>query len=160
MNPGNDEDDRAPQDRPSSETPEDLAALEDDLSAYLKAQSVPSDAAIETAISLFDLSSVDDELADLVDMTAVATRGDGTRLLRFAGGGHEIVVVPAAGSLSVTVIPNPAGAVIEAEGRQVSLALDAAGGATVAVSGVVRIRVMRPEGADIVTGPIRVPAVD
>ena len=116
-----------------------------------------SDRSQDTSKALFGLRRIDEELAALVESDLVSRGPDVEEApLRFAADGLSVVVSPGSGRFDVSITPVPEAVVAVMVDRQVPLALDAAGGATVDLSGVIRLRIEH-EGRVVVTEPFRVP---
>ncbi len=115
-----------------------------------------SDRSQETSKALFGLRRIDEELAALVESDLVSRGPDDEVALRFAVDGLTVVVSPGRGRFDVSVTPTPEAVVAVMVDRQVPVALDAAGGATVDLSGVIRLRIER-EGRVVLTQAFRIP---
>jgi hypothetical protein len=137
----------------TDQTPPD--PTENLLRSYFAEQDRVSSRSQETSKALFGLRRVDEELAALVE-TALVSRGPGEETLRFVAGGLTILVSVGAGRCDVSVAPIPDRVEVEVGGERRAVALDAAGGATVSVDGVVRLRISAGDRT-VLTDAFRVP---
>jgi ssDNA-binding replication factor A large subunit len=110
----------------------------------------------DTSKALFGLRRVDEEVAALVESELVSRGPDEGEALRFAVEGLTVVVSPGRGRFDVSVTPVPDQVLAVSVDRQVPVALDRAGGATVDVYGVIRLRIS-DKGRVVLTEAFRVP---
>jgi hypothetical protein len=111
----------------------------------------------DTSKALFGLRRVDEELAALVESELVSRGPDDEESLRFVAEGLTVVVTPGRGRFDIGITPVPDAVVAVRADAEVPVALDPAGGATVDLSGVIRLRIEH-EGRVVLTEAFRVPS--
>ena len=136
---------------------DDGAQTEQELTEYFSQHDRVDDLSISTAQSLFGLRDVDAVLAELVESASALRDDDSDLPLRFEFGGTTMTVNVMVGQIDVVVDPGPALAQAETAESTLTLDLDEASGATIAVNGVVRLRLRVADGSEIVTDPFIVP---
>ncbi|MEE8601624.1 hypothetical protein [Euzebya tangerina] len=147
-------------DAPHVETTAEEAQAVSRLRAHFARE--PIQATVEGAKALFALRDPEAILAEWSQQEFAAVRSSATiddeAALHWTDGPTQISVVPSPGRLDGRVAPIDADVVVEEIGGTThQVDLDAAGGFTVPVTGLVRLRLRRPEEPDVLSDVISVP---
>ena len=149
---------------PDEEAGDDMTAEEEEAVARLRSHfaQTPGKDTLDGAKALFALRDPDAILAEWSQQAELAVRSaaalDEETVLHFSDGGSELSVMVSAGRLDGAVAPTDAAVLVEEIGGAVhEIEVDAAGGFSLNVTGLVRLRVVRDGVADILTDVVSVP---